>query len=168
MSDNFKDKKWFNEISQERKDRICREFGITEENLKKAGRMTDDGRIIIDIMRLHYPVPRDWEYYYDWLQDIEIPDLFEELRKTDKEHVEPVIDIMCRILEIDPDIKLGKSRKCPPGRCFWTRDTLLKLWDEYCKAKADGTDMETLWWHAKKVHDQLELLLVSDLNLRKD
>lgn len=169
MSENFRDKKWFKDMPQERKDRICKEFGITEDNLKKAGRETDDGRIVIDVMRLHYPVPVSWEHYYNWIRDAGMPGLFEELSKLDgNDSVAPVIDVMCRMLELDPDIRLGKSRKCPPGRCFWTRETLLDLWDEYCKAKENGADTETLWWHAKRLHGQLELLLVGDLNLRKD
>ncbi len=52
MAENFRNKQWFKNLSQDRKDEICKKFDIDEKTLKKAGRQTDDGRIVIDILRI--------------------------------------------------------------------------------------------------------------------
>ena len=44
MADNFRNKQWFKNLSQDRKDEICKKFDIDEKTLKKAGRETSDGQ----------------------------------------------------------------------------------------------------------------------------
>lgn len=64
MADNFRNKQWFKNMSQDRKDEICKNFDISEKTLRKCGRETEDGRIVIDLLRLdhleHHP-----EYWDD-------------------------------------------------------------------------------------------------------
>ena len=52
MADNFRNKQWFKNLSQDRKDEICKKFDIDEKTLKKAGRETSDGQIVIDMLRI--------------------------------------------------------------------------------------------------------------------
>ena len=66
MAENFRNKQWFKNMSQERKDEICEKFLIDETTLKKAGRETDDGRIVINLLKidkLNY-TPKPWIDYY--------------------------------------------------------------------------------------------------------
>lgn len=65
MADNFRNKQWFKNMSQERKDEICKKFDIDEKTLRKCGRETDDGRIVIDLLRIDHflHTPESWTEY---------------------------------------------------------------------------------------------------------
>lgn len=71
MADNFRNKQWFKNMSQERKDEICKQFDIEEKTLRKAGRETDDGHFVIDLLRIdhlkHYP--NSWDVAYNAIKD---------------------------------------------------------------------------------------------------
>ena len=54
MADNFRNKQWFKNMSQERKDEICKKFDIDEKTLRKCGRETDDGRIVINLLKIDH------------------------------------------------------------------------------------------------------------------
>ena len=65
MAENFRNKQWFKNMSQERKDEICKKFLIDEVTLKKSGRETNDGRIVINLLKidkLNY-MPESWKEY---------------------------------------------------------------------------------------------------------
>lgn len=66
MATNFRNKQWFRKLSQDRKDEICKNFDIDENTLKKAGRETDDGRIVIDMIRIDHlnHTPEFWDECY--------------------------------------------------------------------------------------------------------
>ena len=65
MADNFRNKQWFKNMSQERKDEICKKFDIDEKTLRKAGRETDDGRIVINLLKIDNFLhkPESWIEY---------------------------------------------------------------------------------------------------------
>ena len=65
MADNFRNKQWFKNMSQERKDEICKKFDIDEKTLRKAGRETDDGRIVINLLKIDHLLhqPESWIEY---------------------------------------------------------------------------------------------------------
>ena len=71
MADNFRNKQWFKNMSQERKDEICKQFDINEKTLRKAGRETDDGRFVIDLLRIDHLChhPKSWDTSYDAIKD---------------------------------------------------------------------------------------------------
>lgn len=66
MADNFRNKQWFKNLSQDRKDEICKKFDIDEKTLKKAGRETFDGQIVIDMLRIDHlqHTPEFWDECY--------------------------------------------------------------------------------------------------------
>ena len=65
MADNFRNKQWFKNMSQERKDEICKKFDIDEKTLRKACRETDDGRIVINLLKIDsfLHMPDEWSEY---------------------------------------------------------------------------------------------------------
>ena len=69
MAENFRNKQWFKNMSQERKDEICKKFDIDEKTLKKAGRETEDGRIVINLLKIDHlnHRPESWKTYNDIL-----------------------------------------------------------------------------------------------------
>jgi len=75
MATNFRNKQWFKNLSQDKKDEICKKFDIDEKTLKKAGRQTDDGRIVIDVIRIDHLLhtPKIWDICFKNL-NIVIPD----------------------------------------------------------------------------------------------
>lgn len=71
MAENFRNKQWFKKLSQDRKDEICKKFDIDEKTLKKCGRETEDGRIVIDVLRIDHLIhyPETWDEYRKYLTD---------------------------------------------------------------------------------------------------
>lgn len=65
MAENFRSKKWFNELSPERKAEICKKFEITEDVLKHAGRLNKDGNVVIDLLRVSYDFDKRLNKYAD-------------------------------------------------------------------------------------------------------
>lgn len=63
MAENFRNKQWFKKISQEEKDYICNELLIDEKTLKHAGRETEDGRVVINLLRIDHInyTPKIWD-----------------------------------------------------------------------------------------------------------
>lgn len=63
MTTNFRNKQWFKNLSQDRKDKICKRFDIEEKTLRKSGRETEDGRIVVDILRIDHLLhtPKFWD-----------------------------------------------------------------------------------------------------------
>lgn len=85
MAENFRNKQWFKNLSQDRKDEICKKFDIDEKTLKKAGRETSNGRIVIDILRIDHllHIPSEWKTQYDALKKFKMT--FDEISMTDIE-----------------------------------------------------------------------------------
>ena len=74
MADNFRNKQWFKNMSQDRKDELCHKFDIDEKTLRKCGRETNDGRIVIDLLRLDHlcHTPESWKEYNKVIQSNKI------------------------------------------------------------------------------------------------
>lgn len=74
MAENFRNKQWFKNMSQERKDEICKKFDIDEKTLRKAGRETEDGRIVIDILRIDHLLhrPEEWKLRFEALSNFSL------------------------------------------------------------------------------------------------
>lgn len=74
MADNFRNKQWFKNMSQERKDEICKKFDIDEKTLKKSCRETDDGRIVINLLKIDHLLhnPESWSDYNKVISNIVI------------------------------------------------------------------------------------------------
>ena len=56
-------KKWFNELSKEQKKVICDKLDITEEVLKKSGFVNEDNNVRIDLLKVSYENPSEWNQY---------------------------------------------------------------------------------------------------------
>lgn len=56
-------KKWFKEMSDDEKRRICEHLDIDEASLKRAGHIDDDGKLYIDMLRVSFKEPEYWSRY---------------------------------------------------------------------------------------------------------
>jgi len=65
MTENFRNKQWFKKMSQECKDEICKKFDIDEKTLRKCGRETEDGHIVINLLKIDHLLhtPESWTKY---------------------------------------------------------------------------------------------------------
>lgn len=164
MADNFRNKQWFKNMSQERKDEICKQFDINEKTLRKAGRETDDGRIVIDLLRIdhmcHYP--KDWDEAYEALKDhIEKYNNVINETKTDDELV-LVFEEIYNLLNAHTYLKykdsihnkvlLHQAKKCVQNDI-----------NEYI-----NNDEENKPYYAYKIKMHLKVLIESDLKLIKE
>ena len=158
MADNFRNKQWFKNMSQERKDEICKKFDIDEKTLKKCGRETEDGRIVIDILRLDHLLhkPELWKICYNSLKDFNIS-------------LDNISDIeLCeKLYEVfKSGVKFLKYKDTPHNRVLLTDAAkYTKGW--YNKFIDSNSTEEDKEYYAYQVWTHVRVLLETDLQLIK-
>jgi len=166
MAENFRNKQWFKNLSQERKDEICAKFDIDEKTLKKAGRETEDGRIVVDLLRIDHMLhtPELWDVCYNALIK---NDIFNNSLNWDINEVDDMILRMSSIYNfINPDVKFLKYKSSLKNDLF-AKDAYKRLlkWVNY--AKEDLTDVKSVKFSSYQIYSQVKCLLDSDLKLIK-
>lgn len=166
MAENFRNKQWFKNMSQERKDEICKKFDIDEKTLRKAGRETEDGRIVIDILRIDHILhkPKIWdECYKAFIED----DCFNSELKWEFDDVN---DMFVRICHLYNDINSNTKYKKYNSNLH--NDLLVKQSYKYIRhwvdeAKYDLTDKDHVKFCCYQIYTHARVLLESDLNIIK-
>lgn len=161
MADNFRNKQWFKNLSQDRKDEICKKFDIDEKTLKKCGRETDDGRIVIDILRLDHLLhtPSEWKTQYDALKKFKMT--FDDISLTDVEVCQKFYKAFV------PDAKFLKYKDTLHNNLLtksaykYTKDWYLK----FINPESTNNERE---FYAHQVWTHVKCLIESDLQLVKN
>lgn len=159
MADNFRNKQWFKNLSQERKDKICKTFDIDETTLKKAGRETNDGRIVVDLLRIDHinTTPDIWNTCYNAL-------------KTSDVFLDDISDIdLCKMFYkiFVPNVIFLKYKDSLSNNIFveyaakYTKNWYTKFIDN------DSTNEEKKFY-AYQVWSHVKYLIESDLKLVKN
>ena len=163
MAENFRNKQWFKNMSQERKDEICKKFDINENTLRKCGRETEDGHIVIDLLRinhlLHYP--EIWDEYNDALKNGN--DYSENLRNC--QTINDVVEVCENIYDIFSKNSYLKYKDTLHNNVLvkYTRKNIQNAYDTYLSC-----DTEDKSYCAYMLYTHLKVLLESDLNIIKD
>ena len=160
MADNFRNKQWFKNLSQDRKDEICKNFDINEKTLKKCGRETNDGRIVIDILRLDHLLhtPSEWKTQYDALKKFKMT--FDDISLTDIEVCQKFYSVFV------PDVKYLKYKDTLHNNLL-TKSAYKYAKDWYLKfINPESTDDEREFY-AHQVWAHVKCLIESDLQLIK-
>jgi len=169
MADNFRNKQWFKNLSQERKDEICKKFDIDEKTLKKAGRQTEDGRIVVDVLRIDHLLhtPESWDEYYD---NISILDLSEGvldlcLNKNDLNEQLSVLKFTYDLLHTNND---WKKYKPSVHNDLLVRQAFKNFMHWFNERNAtDPSDKEHIKFCCYQIYTHCKCLLESDLDLVK-
>lgn len=80
---SFRNKQWFRDMSQDRKDSICERLDITEDVLKRAGTVNEFGNVVIDVLRLSYTNPEKWKSYLKTIRTEKFRSLYNQLNTKD-------------------------------------------------------------------------------------
>ena len=162
MADNFRNKQWFKNMPQERKDKICKQFDIDEKTLRKCGRETDDGRIVIDILRI------------DHLNTI--PELWEECSKKINIHIDNIdiddIETMVSLMQdtyicMHPDVKFLKYKSSLKNDLF-VKQSYKNFIHWYNESKSiDDITSDDFKYCCYQMYSHCRCLLESDLNIVK-
>lgn len=166
MSENFRNKQWFKKLSQERKDEICKKFDIDENTLKKAGRETEDGRLIIDILRIDNILhkPEIWHICYkNYIEN----DCFNSDFNWNYDNVYDMIDRIFYLYNlINPNSKLKKYNSNLHNDILTKQSfKYITEWIEKCKLEFD--DKEYVEFCCYQIYSHSRVLLESDLNIIK-
>lgn len=103
---NFRNKQWFRDMTQERKDSICKRLGIIEDVLKRAGTVNEFGKVVIDVLRLSYTNPVKWKSYLEVVRTDKFRSLYNQLNRKDNAVGLLVDTLLCMLSEIDGDNSL--------------------------------------------------------------
>ena len=163
MAENFRNKQWFKNLSQSRKDEICKKFDIDEKTLRKCGRETEDGRIVVDLLRvdhlMHYP--KAWDETCKALNDHN--EFLDKLKScnTVSEYVE-VFKALFNLFGENTYLKYKQSLH---------NDMLVKNMYRYVLNDLENyfstKDEEYKAFYSHRTFSHLRVLLVSDLGLTK-
>lgn len=165
MADNFRNKQWFKTISQDYKDKLCKHFDIEETTLKKAGRENDEGKIVVDLLRIDHllHMPSEWDDSYDAIKNHE--DFLKSLKKESTP--EDSVNIMQILYSLyHTNAKYLKYKNTVHNNVLVTEAYKNVLYDieDYLKF-TDKSDKKyvsnRLYWH-------LRVILLSDLAIVKD
>ncbi len=166
MAENFRNKQWFKNMSQERKDDICKRFDTDEKTLRKAGRETEDGRIVIDLLRMDHLIhtPELWDNCYDTFIKNNVFDNY--LRWDFIEVNDMVLRMSSLYYFINSDVKFLKYKSSLKNDLFVKEAYKHVLnWDN--KAKIDLTDKDYVKFCCYQIFIQTRCLLETDLKLIK-
>ena len=160
MADNFRNKQWFKNMSQDRKDEICKKFDIDEKTLKKCGRETDDGRIVIDILRIDHInlIPKEWEDKYNALKNFKLS--LNDVSLTDLEILQKFYEIFI------PNVKFLKYKDNVHNNLL-VKYTYKYTKDWYFNFIDPNASIDDKKFYAYQVWTQVKVLFESDLQLIK-
>ena len=169
MAENFRNKQWFKNLSQERKDSICKKFDIDENTLKKAGRETSDGRIVIDLVRIDHltTVPELWNDCYNAYTKYSI--FSDDQFKWDLTNTTDKIMRMYNLYSyMHPEyLNTVFKYKSNLKNDLYVEDTYKRVLKWVNTAKEDLEDKEYLTFYCYHIYSQVRCLIESDLKLVK-
>lgn len=157
MAENFRNKQWFKKLTPEYKKEICDKFHIDEKTLRKCGRETEDGRLLIDILRIDHidyisPV---WVDCYNKLEGYVISD-------TDNQNIEFAEKIYSIFF---PDSKFLKYKPSAHN------DLVVKYATKYAlnwlRKFIESDNIEDKRYYAYQTYSHVKCLIESDLQLVK-
>ena len=157
MADNFRNKQWFKNMSQERKDEICKKFDIDEKTLRKAGRETDDGRIVINLLKIDNFLhkPESWIKYNKIIENNKL--------NTCEGTIEERVENFKFIYGLFFDVKFLKYKKSVHNDLMVNQSAkYINRWiNEYY---LDDSDKE---YCAYQIYTHIKTTIETDLNLIK-
>ena len=163
MAENFRNKQWFKNMPQERKDEICKKFDINENTLRKCGRETEDGRIVIDLLRIDHLLhcPKIWDECNNALKNGN--NYSENLRTC--QTLNEVVEVCENIYDIFSKNSYLKYKDTLHNNVLvkYTRKNIQNAYDTYLSC-----DTEDKPYRAYMLYTHLKVLLESDLNIIKD
>lgn len=163
MAENFRNKQWFKKMPQERKDEICKKFDINENTLRKCGRETTDGRIVIDLLRIDHLLhcPKIWDECNNALKNSN--NYSENLRTC--QTLNEVVEVCENIYDIFSKNSYLKYKDNIHNNVLvkYARENIQNTYDTYLNCDPD--DMP---YYAYILYTHLKVLLESDLNIVKD
>jgi hypothetical protein len=162
MATNFRNKQWFKNLSQDRKNDICKKFNIDETTLKKAGRETTDGRIVVDLLRIDHilSTPPFWDECANKLQVV-LPE--DNMNTTDVFQMISNMEYIYAFMNNDAHFVSYKSNLHNDLLTKFAHNSFKKWYDEM--HATDKSDKDHIKFCCYQMYTHCKCLLESDLNL---
>lgn len=155
--DNFRNKQWFKELTDEQKQGICKRFNINEKTLKKCGRKNSDGKIVIDLLRIDHieTIPEYWKFAYNILNE----------SKFDYIKYDSNIDLCMNLYKLFHNDNLLKYKDSLHNQVILNdKVRFIKHWFDMFNSSDDISDKE---FYASQIYSHVTIIIKSDLNLVK-
>jgi hypothetical protein len=153
-------------MSQERKDEICKKFDIDEKTLRKAGRETDDGRIVVDLLRIDHlcHTPELWDECYNaFIKD----DCFNSEIKWEFDNINDMLLRMLHIYYLMNSMTKGKKYVSNTHNDLLVQYAYKNVIKWVNKAKYDLNDVDYVKFCCYQIYTRIRILIETDLNLIK-
>ena len=164
MAENFRNKQWFKNLPQDRKDKICKKFDIDEKTLKKAGRETADGRIVINLLKIdkleHTPV-----FWDECAKNLNIVLPEDNINTSDVHQMISNMEYIYAFMNNDVHFANYKSNLHNDLLTKYAHNNFKKWYDEM--HSTDASDTDHIKFCCYQMYTHCKCLLESDLNLIK-
>lgn len=156
-------KAWWKEYPEEDKKRLVRELGTSEENIKRAAyKDPETGKILIDLLKLHLPVPEDWKDYRAWSLSRDFEIAIQDLR--DAETQEQKLQALYALYKTyKPDTKFSKASYNQLIHGVWINQVTKTILTHYDETLCSDQDEDMKACYAKNIFTQMEVCFRSDL-----
>ena len=167
---NFRNKQWFKNMSDEEKQRLCKEFNTTLQGLKRAGYVGEDGHLKIDLLRIEVPFPsEEWKHHLENVDSEEFKKLHKELMGLENDHLEEILEVLEEMYSIwNPGVKFYKPDLKKSNINLWITQTKLFINNNIIaleeERSAEDSDRDQMICIARKAYLHLSCLFESELN----
>ena len=169
---NFRNKQWFKNMTDEKKEELCKKLGCSLQGLKKAGFQDEDGKIKIDLLRLEMEFPsEEWQIHLDVIESKEFWKVYNHMVSLDEDDIEETLKSLEEMYCLWEDgLKFLKAD---------TKKLITIVWVKQCKLSIihnieelelyleDGDSVEkkeSMMTISRKIFLHLSTLFESDLN----
>ena len=164
---NFRNKQWFRDMTQERKDSICERLCITEDVLKRAGTVNEFGKVVIDVLRLSYTNPIKWKSYLEVIRTDKFRSLYNQLNDKDSTVGLNVDTLLYMLSEIEGDEEPQYDTKIREPKSAIRLQDIIRYINNAMKQIDDELESEDVKeCAANKIHSHL-LIGLQDLGMLK-
>lgn len=162
-------------MSDEEKQRLCKEFNTTLQGLKRAGYVGEDGHLRIDLLRIESPFPtEEWKHHLENVDSEEFKNLHKELVSlVDNEHLEEILKVLEEMYSIwNPGVKFYKPDLKKSNVNLWITQAKLFIINNIIaleeERSAEDSDRDQMIYIARKAYLHLSSLFESELdNIKK-
>lgn len=168
---NFRNKQWFKNMSNEKKEDLCKKLGCTLQGLKKAGFLDEDGKVKIDLLRLEMEFPsEEWQQHLDVIESDDFWKIYKHMESLDEDNIdETVKDLEEMYCLWNDNVKFLKADTKKMITVVWVKQCKLSIvhnieeLELYLHDEDSVEKKEQMMVISRKVYLHLSTLFESDL-----
>jgi len=168
---NFRNKQWFKNMTDEKKEELCNKLGCSLQGLKKAGFLDEDGKVKIDLLRLEMEFPsEEWQVHLDVVESKSFWDVYNRMASLEEDNIEETLKCLEEMYCIwNGNVKFLKADTKKLINVVWVKQCKLSIshnieeLELYIKDEDSVEKKEHMMVISRKIYLHLRTLFESDL-----